>query len=159
MRSSAIAVSLLAAVLMSWALPSQAAAQEWTDEQKEVWSVILETWDALVAKDVEWTDTWVHPSAVVWGTGLPAPRPKASLKKWHRYNYRNSTTLVSECSLGALVIENNTAVAHYYYSLGTEDAEGKPETVHGRCTDILIKEDGRWLFLGWNCGDMATDND
>ncbi|UCF68028.1 MAG: nuclear transport factor 2 family protein [Acidobacteriota bacterium] len=156
MRSSAIVVSVLAALVVSLALPSQLPAQEWSAEQQEVWSVIVESWDAIVAKDIDWTDTYVHPNAVVWGDDVPMPRNRSSVKKWERYSFQNSTTLVSEYSLAAMVVQSNTAVAHYYYSLGTEDAEGKPKTVHGRCTDILIIEDGRWLFLAWRCGDMPS---
>ena len=156
MRSSANAVTVLAALMFSLALPAHLAAQEWSAEQQEVWNVIVESWDAIVAKDIDWTDTYVHRNAVVWGDDVPMPRTRDSVKKWERYSFQNSTTLVSEYSLAAMVVQNNTAVAHYYYSLGNEDAEGKPRTVHGRCTDILINENGRWVFLAWRCGDMPS---
>ena len=159
MRSSVIAVSLLAVLAVSMASPPQLSAQQWSDQQQEVWSVIVESWDAIVGKDLEWTDTYVHPSAVVWSDENPMPRTRASVKKWDRYGFQNSTTLVTEFSLAAMVVQSNTAVAHYYYSLGNEDAEGKPETVHGRCTDILINENGRWLFLAWRCGELPSDDD
>jgi len=159
MRSSTIAVSVLSALLVSLTLPPQLAAQAWSADQQAAWSVIVESWDAIVAKDLDWTDKYVHPNAVVWGDDYPMPQTRASVKRWNRYGFQNSTTLVSEYSLAAMVVQGNTAVAHYYYSLGTEDSEGKPRTVHGRCTDILINEGGRWLFLAWRCGDTPTDDD
>jgi len=96
MRSSTIAVSVLSALLVSLALPPPLAAQAWSADQQAVWSVIVESWDAIVAKDLDWTDKYVHPNAVVWGDDYPMPQTRASVKRWNRYGFQNSTTLVSE---------------------------------------------------------------
>jgi hypothetical protein len=30
---------------------------------------------------------------------------------------------------------------------------GKQSVTHGRCSDTLVRENGRWVFLGWSCSD------
>ena len=127
------------------------------DDQK-VWKVIMDSWEAIAAEDVAWSDKWVHPRAVVWGTEYPLPRMRESIKKWDRFNFDNSKTLTSDFGLAGLVVQGDTAVAHYYYSLGTEDREGKRETTHGRCTDILVRDGDSWKFIAWHCGDMPKQN-
>ena len=157
---SHVASCILALIVASVTMVStQAAAQSWSEAQTEVWTVVTDSWDAIVAKDVSWSDNYVHANAVVWGRENPMPRKRASVKKWDRYNFENATTKVAEFSPAAIVVEGGTAVAHYYYSLGTENHEGKRRTVHGRCTDILVRSDASWKFLAWNCGDEPSDDD
>ncbi len=84
---------------------------------------------------------------------------RPSVKQWDAYEFGNSKILAHEERLAAMVVQDNTAVAHYFYSLGTEDREGKRRTVHGRCTDILINEGGRWQFIGWNCSDLPSQEE
>ena len=134
-------------------------ANQLSGEEKQVWTVIEESWEAIIAKDLGWTDKWVHADAVVWGTSYPMPRTRDAAKRWDQYNFQNSTTLASEFGLGAIVVHGDTAVAHYYYSLGNEDREGERKTTHGRCTDILVREGGAWKFLAWHCGDTPNDDD
>jgi hypothetical protein len=37
--------------------------------------------------------------------------------------------------------------------IGTENYKKERETETGHYTDVLIKENGRWLFLAWEGGD------
>ena len=50
-------------------------------------------------------------------------------------------------------ITGNVAVVHYRYQIATENYKKERETVTGRYTDILIKQNGRWQFLSWSGGD------
>ena len=143
----------IAAVLF---VPLAAQGQSWSPQQQEVWKVVVDSWEAIRAEDVEWSDKWVHPNAVVWSDQNPMPRTRAQLKKWDRFQFENSTTLVDDFSPAGIVVQGTTAVVHYYYSQGTENMKGERRTVHGRCTDILIKEGGRWQFIAWNCGDSPS---
>lgn len=124
--------------------------------QKAVWKTVTDSWAAIKAKDAGWSDKWVHPDAVVWGTSYPMPRDRASVKKWDRFNFENSTTLTDDFSLAGMVLLKDTAVVHYYYTEGAEDREGKRKTTHGKCTDILMREGGAWKFIAWHCGDMPS---
>ncbi len=152
---------LLAAVIPFVILataPAPAEGQMWSEEQTQVWTLIVDSWNAIVAKDVAWSDKWVHPNAVVWGGQYPMPRKRASVKKWDGYDFQSSTTLTHEESPAGIVVQGNTAVAHYYYTLGNESMSGERQVVQGRCTDVLIREGGRWQFIAWHCGDTPSDD-
>lgn len=135
-----------------------AGAQTWTKAQTEVWDVVLKSYADIDAGKADWSDKWVLAKAMVWGPSYPMPRSRESVKRWDAYQFPNGTTHVSEYSPAAIVVHESTAVAHYYYSNATEDKEGKRETTHGRCTDILAKDGKNWRFIAWHCGD-EPDND
>lgn len=135
-----------------------ALGQSWSDKQLEVWNVIETQWKASMEKDANWTDKYLHDNFLGWANQNPTPRSKASVKKWNRYETENSTTLLQELFPAGIVVQGNTAVAHYFYSQSSEDKKGERETVHGRYTDILVKENGAWRFLAWRGGDNPTGN-
>ena len=70
----------------------------------------------------------------------------------------DSTTLMQELSPFGIIVHGNTAVAHYVYSLTAEDKEGNRKTVHGRYTDVLVKDGENWVFLAWHGGDDPADD-
>ena len=39
------------------------------------------------------------------------------------------------------------AIVNYHYTLLYKDAEDKQQMERGRFTDILMKEDGKWLLI------------
>lgn len=135
-----------------------ANAQTWSQAQAEVWQVILASYEDIDARDVNWTDKWVLPDAVVWGPAYPMPRSRDSVKRWDAYQLAAGKNHVSEYSPAAIVVHGSTAVAHYYYSNATENREGKHETTHGRCTDVLAKDGDSWKFIAWHCGDEPDDD-
>lgn len=133
-------------------------AQEWNDEQSEVWTAVLGSYADIDKKDLNWTDKWVTEDAMVWGSGYPMPRSRASAKRWDAYQFPLSETMMSEYSPTAIVVHGTTAVAHYYYSSGNRNAEGKHKTTHGRCSDIMVKDDDGWKFLSWHCADSPSSD-
>ena len=133
-------------------------AQQWNEAQTEVWTAVLGSYADIDNSDVNWTDKWVTDDAVVWGSGFPMPRTRDSIKRWNGYQFPQSDTLMSEYSPAAIVVHGNTAVAHYYYSNGAKNKEGKHKTTHGRCSDILVKDDEMWKFLSWHCADTPSND-
>lgn len=135
-----------------------AQAQTWSDEQSEVWNVILASYVDIDKKDLNWTDKWVTEDALVWGSAYPMPRSRDSAKRWDAYQFPMSETLISEYSPVGIVVHGSTAVAHYYSSSGERNKEGKQKTSHGRCTDILAKGDDGWKFVAWHCADEPSND-
>jgi hypothetical protein len=133
-----------------------ASAQTWSAEQQEVWNFELSQWKRDAAKDLAWVEELVHPAALIWGNANPAPQNKGSVARWARYNSGNSTTLEYEIFPLGIVVQGNVAVAHYRYTTAAEDMKKERKTVNGRYTDMLIKEGGRWQFIGWSGGDDPT---
>jgi len=146
-------------VTIALVLPMGLAAQEWDSDQTEVWNTIVAQWEAAKAEDLTWTERDLHPSFLGWTDEYPMPRGKASTKDWQRYSAENSQTLVQELYPVGIVVVESTAVAHYYYSTAAEDREGTRETTHGRYTDVLIKQDGKWKFIAWRGGDDPKYDD
>jgi hypothetical protein len=146
-------VSLASVSLALWAFSGAVAAQTWTAEQQEVWKFEEQQWKTEAAKDASWIDTMVHANLRYWTTGDPMPRDKASLKRWSRLGYEDDTVREHEIFPISVTITGNVAVAQYRYMIATENYKKERETVTGHYTDVLIKENGRWLFLAWEGGD------
>jgi hypothetical protein len=145
----------LSFALVSFA--SAANAQTWSPEQQEIWRFEEQQWSMSKEKDSSWVDTMVHPNLSYWDTDQPGPQNKASLARWVRYGNTSGAVLEQELFPISIVITGNVAVVHYNYSVASENLEQERETVSGRYTDILMKEDGRWLFLSWAGGDYPQD--
>ena len=137
---------------------NMASAQTWSKEQTQVWQVVLDSYKDIDARDANWSEKWVFADAVVWGNDYPMPRSRDSVKRWDTYNFEGGKNHVAEYSPAAIVVHGSTAVAHYYYTNASEDREGKHETTHGRCTDVLAKDGRSWKFIAWHCGDEPGDD-
>jgi hypothetical protein len=148
----------IAAITLGFAVYGGAAsAQSWSAEQQEVWKVEEQQWKMAAAKDLSWMDSMVHPSMRYWETGDPMPRGRDSLKRWGRYSSENSTVLEQEIFPISATITGNLAVVQYHYMIASEDHKKERRTVTGHYTDVLVKENGRWLFIAWAGGDHPTD--
>jgi type II restriction/modification system DNA methylase subunit YeeA len=139
------------------AFAGAASAQSWSPEQQEIWKFEEQQWKMAAAKDMSWMDTMVHPNMRYWETGDPMPRDRASLKHWARHMTESSTVLEQEIFPISATITGNVAVVQYHYMVASEDHKKERRTVTGRYTDVLIKENGRWLFIAWTGGDNPKD--
>ena len=147
---------LISAAAMSLTLSvfsGAAAAQTWNPEQQEIWQFEEQQWKLEAAKDASWIDTMVHPNLRYWSTSDPMPRGKESLKKWSRIGYEDDTTREYEIFPISATVTGNVAVVQYRYMLAYENYKKERDTVTGHYTDVLIKENGRWLFLAWEGGE------
>jgi hypothetical protein len=134
-----------------------AYAQSWSAEQQEIWKFEELQWKMSAAEDMSWIDTMVHPNMRYWQTGNPMPRDRASLKRWSSYDAENSTVLAQEIFPISATITGNIAVVQYHYMVASEDLKKERKTVTGHYTDVLVKENGRWLFIAWAGGDDTDD--
>jgi hypothetical protein len=150
-------LSVAAVSLAICGLAGTAAAQTWSPEQQELWQLEQQQWKMSAAKDLSWIDTMVHPNMHFWETGSPMPRDKASLKHWARFESDGGTVLQHELFPISATITGNVAVVQYHYMIATENYKKERETVTGQYTDVLIKENGRWMFIAWAGGQMKKD--
>jgi hypothetical protein len=147
-RLAILAALTTAALLQPW----QAAAQAWSPQQQEVWTVVQAQWQASMAKDAGWMERFLHRDFRGWGADEPAPRDRESAARWARYEMEGGSTVVQDLAPMAIVVHGNAAVVHYHFSEARTDREGKHRTVHGRYTDTLVKENDQWRFLAWSGG-------
>jgi hypothetical protein len=130
-----------------------AASAETPSAQQEIWQLEQQQWKLAAAKDASWIDTMVHANLRYWDTGAPMPRDKASLKHWNRYDSESSTVLEQELFPISATITGNIAVVQYHYMIVRENYKKERESVTGHYTDVLVKENGHWLFIAWAGGD------
>jgi hypothetical protein len=150
MVSTIVRLGLMAVLLFAGALVQ---AQTWTPAQQEVWKVSADTWEQDLNKDHSWTERSVSAQVSAWGSDYPAPRGKSSMGRWHKHWVTQNPMVMYDLAPLAVAVSGDAAVTHYYYTLATTDAGGKQSVTHGRCSDTLVRENGRWVFLGWSCSD------
>ena len=144
--------TVLLAAAATAVMASHGRAQTWSPEQREVWEVISGTWEAAMQGDTTWAARSLHERFLGWASDQPAPLGKESMDRWERYYMSNAKTLVQDLHLLGIVVHENTAVAHYYFSTASENRAGERETSHGRFTDVLVREEGTWRLLAWHGG-------
>jgi len=149
-KFTALTLSIMAATLLSIGV---AVAQDDTDDQADVWAIVEQQWNADEKGDKKWIDRLLADDFFGWGKNSPAPRSKASTKMWDRFNDSQGSTVAHELYPLAIIVHENTAVAHYLYSMATEDNDGEVEVKNGRYSDILIRTEDGWRFLAWHGGD------
>jgi hypothetical protein len=130
-----------------------AAAQTWNAEQQEIWKLEELQWKMAMAKDNSWIEKMVHPNLSYWEGDRPMPLNRASLARWARYGDGLGSTLEQEIYPISITITGNVAVIQYRYTAARENLEKKRDMAHGRYTDVMIKEGGKWLFIAWAGGD------
>jgi len=130
-------------------------AQQWSDEQLEVWKSVKTYSDLTIKGDVEGFLSYYDDSFVGWPYGSDAKHNKKTRAEWVKYFLPLSTTLVSTITPEAIWVKDNFAFVHYYYSNVTKDKDGKTSFESGRWTDILMKKGDRWVMIGDHGGQTS----
>ncbi|WOH37807.1 nuclear transport factor 2 family protein [Thalassotalea fonticola] len=130
------------------------AANQLTKEQSEVWEVVIASYADIEKQDSNWTNKWATEDLLAWGNATPMPRNRASIQRWEKFQFSNGgKNVVSDYTPTGIVVHGDTAVAHYYFSNGTISKDGKADTSHGRCSDVLVRDGKSWKFVAWHCAD------
>lgn len=135
------------------ALTGAATAQDTADDQASVWAAVERQWDADEQGDQEWIERMLTDDFSGWDRESPAPRSKPSLRMWDRLQDSQGKMVLHELYPLAIIVEGDTAVAHYLYSSAVETSDGKVETDNGRYTDVLVRTSDGWKFIAWHGGD------
>jgi len=131
----------LCGVIVFWGF--QSMGEEWTAEQKEVWTSIQTNWETIKKGDVEAALALKHDDMVAWDGSNPEPLRKELMMQSYinRFNYDR---LVSY-KLRPLTIHifNNVANVFYLYKY-----EGEKFSNRGRVLETWVKQDDKWLAIG-----------
>lgn len=149
---SAMTIGVLAAAALT---TSPLAAQEWSDEQAEVWGWVVNAWDE-------------HADAGTWhevldddGYGMngnyPVPTSKAEIGRSASKFGSEGKVLHHRLDPLAITVSGDTAIAYYYAGITEENYKGERENNTEKCADTLVKRGNEWRFLGWHC--LTLDND
>jgi ketosteroid isomerase-like protein len=134
---------------------AQLLAQEWSEEQKEVWKNVEAYSDMWVKGDLEGFLAYFHDDFSGWGNQDALPRNKASVRKFATHNFKSLKVFVTDIQPVGINIFDNVAIVQYYYTNVLKDKEGKEQTARGRWTDILMKQGDKWVIIGDHGG--STD--
>jgi ketosteroid isomerase-like protein len=130
-----------------------ASAQDERNDEADVWATIEDQWEAQESGDEGWIDRLLVDEFSGWTKESPAPRSKSSTKMWQRFSDEQGETIEHELYPYRIVVNNDVAVAHYFYSSAFESKDDEVEVSNGRYTDILIRTEDGWKFLAWHGGD------
>lgn len=143
----------LATLALLFSFATMATAEDAPDDATNVWIAVEALWEAEENSDEDWIDRMLTSNFYGWGRSSPAPRSKSSTQKWDRFADQQGKMVEHELYPLEIVIHENTAIVHYLYSSAFRSKDGKVETSNGRYTDILVRTESGWQFIGWHGGD------
>jgi len=125
--------------------------REWTKTQKEIW-INVETYTNLIMKgDVEGFLDYFHKDYAGWNYYELKPINKTDIKNelWLLPKREIASYKITPVAINVF---NDIAIVHYYYSAAYKNTDGKEKTKKGRNTDILLKQEDKWVLIGDHVG-------
>jgi len=153
-----ICLSLLTAALIVLFSSNSVFAQQWTDEQKDVWAGVEKYWEASASGDAQAFLAYFDESYRGWEYSSKVPQNKANTGKWIEYELKNYTNVFYTLSPIAIWVKGDFAFVDYFYDqVGKDNETGKKKTSSGKWTDILMKKDGKWVLIGDHGGRTSKE--
>ena len=138
---------------------SSVLAQEWTSEQKDVWSGVEKYWVAAASGDAQAFLAYFDESYKGWDNSSIVPMSKANTGKWIEFGSKNRKVLMYSITPLSIWVNGNFAYVHYTYAQALKNIEtGKTSEDAGIWTDILMKKDGKWMLVGDHGGTAKKDD-
>jgi len=147
MKKSVVLFVTVISFILFTAIPSQ--GQEWSKDQKEVWSCVENTWAGWAEGNVDKVMAGVHQLYVGWNSDDPLPSDRARMEKMFRKMMPQVKALDYDLVPARVTVVDNAAVAHYYYSFTfTMGEDKKPMNHKGKFTEFYIRKGNTWSLLG-----------
>jgi ketosteroid isomerase-like protein len=148
---------LFCLILVAYAANSY--AQQWSDEQKDVWAGVEKYWAVEASGDAAGFMSYFDDSYRGWSYQSKVPQSKANVAKWIENDIKNNTTVVYTLTPVTIWVKGDFAYVHYYYAeLDKNKETGKNEPSSGNWTDILMKSNGKWVLIGDHGGRTSKPN-
>jgi ketosteroid isomerase-like protein len=135
------------------------AAQEWSAPQKEVWRNVESYWYLDAARDLGQFMAYFHEEYLGWYNRDPMPHGKTEARKWSENDFKTTKVLYYHITPLTIKIHGDIAIVHYYFTRTVKDAEGKQRNLRGRWTDILSKQEGKWIKLADHGGPESGEQE
>ena len=121
-----------------------AFGEDWTAEQKEVWSVVEQYFNNLVNGDVASTMALIHDNSLELFSGKAIPLKKDQIKNEY-YGFVNIKPTIEVKPISIAVIDQKVANAFYYFKWKGEDGI---YSAKGRSMQTFIKQGDKWISTG-----------
>jgi ketosteroid isomerase-like protein len=118
--------------------------QKWSRAEKEIWETVKAYWQAT---DVDSLMAYVHSEFVGWNVNDPMPHNNTVVHAMLANELDNRDIIFTKISPTGLKIHDNIAVVNYYFNILYKNIDGDQQVEKGRFTDILKKDDGKWLLI------------
>jgi hypothetical protein len=129
--------------------------QNWSEAQIEIWKTVEAYWKPSTANELM---LYVHTEFMGWRTGEPMPHNSEAMRLQLTNFLKNSILDFTTITPAGVKIHGNVAIANYCYSQVYRDTDGKQQVENGRFTDILMKENDKWLLIGDHGGPNSTSS-
>ncbi len=147
MKSKTNFASRLATYLMLFGITFfcafQASGEEWTAEQKEVWSLVQAAWENFKNSDVESVVQNAPKNAVTWWGSEASPYRWEELKTAYQRWFRFEKIINSELLPLRIEIFDDVAVVAYYASWKSDKRSAKT-----RFLSVYQKQGDNWSRIG-----------
>lgn len=139
-------LSIFTALFVVMLLSGISFAQQWTNEQKDVWAGVEKYWDVNNAQEFL---SYFDDSYMGWNNQSLVPQSKTNAAKWIENGFKNNTPVLHTITPLTIWVKGDFAYVHYYYTqIEKNNKTGKDEKSSGIWTDILMKKNGKWLLIG-----------
>ena len=147
-------INLLTLILVMF-ITTNALAQQWSPEQKDVWAGVEKYWQVNQNNPMDFLD-YFDDSYLGWSYDNEAPSTKSDATKSFSYWTKKGKEQFHILTPAKIWVSGDFAFVHYYYSQVMESNDGKSKTEKGRWTDILMKKGGKWMLVGDHGGEIKN---
>ena len=146
-------ITAVVAVGVLW--PATVVGQELSPEQQEVWQFVEGCQEALAAGSEAAFDCF-HEDFLGWAYLDLVPRTKEAERKFSRLRFETTEVRGYDLTPIGIRVHGDFAIAHYYLQSVVRGQDGQDVEQRVRWTDVLVKEDGRWYWIGDHGGPIAV---
>ena len=138
-------VTILISLFM---LPNIIIVQSFSKAEQIVIEGVESYWSDFSGKDKnKWLDDF-HDSYKGWDVGSEFLNTKKDNIKWNNYTWGKDEVLFWDITPIGVVLHDNIAVVHYYYTtISKNKKNGKETTEKGKWTDVIINDGGKWKLV------------
>lgn len=144
MRLISLTCSTVLALVLIW------PGSVWSDgdaSEEEVWAFIKECSQASKSESESFHDCF-HEDFLGWQNSDLVPRTAKANRAFTQLQFETTDILAQDLRPIGLRVFGNFAVAHYYVQSIERDQNGQNIEKRVRWTDVLLKENGRWYWVG-----------
>ncbi len=123
-----------------------------SERELEVWKVIQTNLKNVLFGHTKQYMEYLHDSFTGWSSDEALPVSKSSILSELQSLNKKIKNISFRLLPFSILVEENTAVVHYIYSVVTVDENNKKIVRKVKLTDVLIKQKGKWFLLGDHVG-------
>jgi len=132
--------------------PAAAQEADQADDHAAAWAAVEAIWVAEESGNAGWVEEMLSADFMGWPKNSPAPRSKASVRLWNRFDQQQASGITHELYPLSIVVHGDMAVVHYLYTNAVQTRDKKTNVSSGRYTDVLVRDGAAWKFISWHGG-------